>query len=93
MAPAVRAGQQLRRRLGELGRFAEELVPAALDIDRLDAQHALGQRALLRRGHIDDAALREHARQRHRQRPGQHEVAERALVEDEDVSAEQSARR
>src|SRR5262245_33625508 len=63
-------------------------MPSTLRIDRFHAQHPLCQLPLLTVRDIHDPALRHDARQRHRQRPGHNEIAQRGLMEDENVAAE-----
>ena len=78
------AGPLRRRHAGG----AEERVPALLDVGRLDVQRRFRQRAFRCVRDDDDPALRVEPAQRQNQRPRENEVAERAGVEDQDVSTE-----
>src|SRR5437667_10568477 len=61
-------------------------MPPRFHIGRFHVQHLLGQFSLLPMGHVDDPALRINPRQRHRQRPGEDEVTERAQMENQNVA-------
>src|SRR5437870_1253927 len=66
-------------------------MPVMLDVHRLDTDDAPRELALACVRDITDPALRKHPPQRHRDRPGDDEIAQRRLMEDKHVPADHDA--